>query len=177
MGPARHDSDQNRTAQDGARLRQVLDHASGVLAASAVFSVSLGSIDLPELPEPPLAAAPDRAILQAVAPLYFAMEIECAGLTRALSALAGLYAAGALRLAPGPVAELLLHHHRSYEVRRPSDDRHAAYLRLFGTAPEGAVPFAAENAVNAGFDEAMLRLAHTTRLLASDALGSRDRGL
>lgn len=130
-----------------------------LLAFAATHTVSLAQIALPVLPDPPLATEPDRAILRAVAPLYFAMEVESTGLTRALSVLAGLYATGALRLDQTPVAALLMEHHRGYEMRHPSDDRYAAYLRLFGTAPEGAVPYATDNAVNTGFEEAMLRLA------------------
>lgn len=141
--------------------------AAQVLAAASAHAVSLAQITLPDLPDPPLAAGPDRAILRAVAPLYFAMEVESTGLTRALSALAGLYAAGALRLGQGPAAELLMQHHRGYEARRPSDDRYAAYLRLFGMAPEGAVPFAGEGAVNGGFEEAMLRLAESMHRYAN----------
>ncbi len=158
--------------RDAVRLSQSLYHAAELLAASVVYGVSMARIDLPELPDPPLAAAADKAILQAIAPLYFAMEIETAGLTRALSALAGLFAAGALRVTGGPSADLLMEHHRSYEARRPSDDRYATYLRLFGAAPAGAVPFATADAVNVGFDEAMLRLAEAMHRYAN--LGPLD---
>ncbi len=141
--------------------------AQTILSRAAVHAVMLTQITLPDLPDPPLAAGPDQSILRAVAPLYFAMEVESTGLTRALSALAGLYASGALRLPRGPQAELLMQHHRDYERRRPTDDRFAAYLRLFGTAPEGAVPFATEGAVNFEFEEAMLRLAEAMHRYAN----------
>jgi hypothetical protein len=153
--------------RDGTRLSQSLYQAAELLAASVVYGVSMARIDLPALPDPPLAADADRAILQAIAPLYFAMEIETAGLTRALSALSELFAAGAFRIAGGPAADLLMEHHRSYEARRPSDDRYATYLRLFGTAPPGAVPFATADAVNTGFDEVMLRLAEAMHRYAN----------
>jgi hypothetical protein len=152
---------------DGAALAAGTAQAQAVLAQAAVHAVSLAQITLPDLPDPPLAAGPDRSILRAVAPLYFAMEIESTGLTHALSALAGLFASGTLRLARGPIAELLMQHHRGYETRRPSEDRYAAYLRLFGSAPEGAVPFATENAVNLEFEEAMLRLSEAMHRYAN----------
>jgi hypothetical protein len=150
-----------------AELSAGTSRAMQVLTSALIQAVSLAEISLPALPDPPLAAEHDRAILRAVAPLYFAMEVESTGLTRALSALAGLYAAGALRLGRGPVGELLMEHHRGYEARRPTEDRYAAYLRLFGTAPEGAVPYAAEDAVNSGFDEAMLLLAEAMHRYAN----------
>jgi len=156
-----------RPEYDAARLSQSLAQAAELLAGSVVLGVSLARIDLPVLPDPLLAAAGDRAILQAIAPLYFAMEIETAGLTRALSSLAGLFAAGALRVPPGPTADRLIQHHRSYEARRPSDDRFATYLRLFGTAPPGAAPFATADAVNTGFEEAMLSLAEAMHRYAN----------
>ncbi|UCH74057.1 MAG: hypothetical protein JSU82_17350 [Rhodospirillales bacterium] len=157
------------------------EHAQAVLSRAAAHAVALARITLPNLPDPPLAAGPDRSILRAAAPLYFAMEVESTGITRALSALAGLFASGALRLPRGPQAEILMQHHRDYERRRPTDDRFAAYLRLFGTAPAGAVPFATEDAVNLEFEEAMLRLAeamhryaHLTPLHLAPTVAQRE---
>ena len=74
---------------------------------------------------------------------------------------------GALRLGPGHVAETLRRHHRNYELRTPTDDRYADYLRLFGTAPEGAVPYATVDPVNAGLDEALLQLAEAMHRYAN----------
>lgn len=152
---------------DALALEATLAQAAGCLGAARAFAVSLARIDLPALPDPPLAAREDRAILQAVGPLYLAMELESAGLTRALSALAGLYMTGALRIGPGEIAETLRAHHRNYELRTPSGDRHAAYLRLFGTAPEGAVPYATGDAVNTAHEEIMLQLAEAMHRYAN----------
>lgn len=152
---------------DALALHAGVAQAGAVLARAGARAVALALITLPDLPDPPLSAPADRSILRAVAPLYLAMELESAGLVRALSAVAGLYMTGALRLGPGPVAETLRRHHRNYELRTPTDDRHAAYLRLFGTAPEGAVPYATGDAVNAGLDEALLQLAEAMHRYAN----------
>lgn len=160
------------THSEALALDTALRDASGYLRAAGALAVSLAQIDLPELPDAPLSAPADRAILQAVAPLYLTMELESAGLLRALSAAAGLYMAGALRLSPSAAADTLRLHHRNYELRTPSDDRYAAYLRLFGTAPEGALPYAGEAAVNSGFEEAILALAEAMHRYAH--LGPMD---
>lgn len=154
--------DADARALDAAVL-QATDH----LAEAAPFAVSLADIAIPDLPDAPLSAVADGSILKTVAALYLALELESTGLTRALSAVAGLYMSGVLRLGSEEVARLLLDHHRNYELRTPSDDRFAAYLRLFGTAPEGAVPFAMGDAINAGLEEAMLRLAEAMHRYAN----------
>ena len=152
----------------GARFTVFKDgdlHFDGDALAAEV--VALAQIDIPDLPDAVTVTGSDTAVLRAVASLYFAMEIEGTGLTRALSMLAWLYASGGLNLGRGDVATILMEHHRSYEARRPSDDRFAAYLRLFGNAPEGAVPFAAGDAVNATFEAEMLDLAEAMHRYAN----------
>lgn len=153
--------------QPAAALEGAIALARGALALAGPQAMALSQITLPDLPDPPLSAPVDQGILRAIAPLYLAMEVESTGLTRALSAVAGYYVSGALRLPRGPVAETLLRHHRNYENRLPSDDRYAAYLRLFGQAPAGAVPYATPDAVNSGFEDAMLRLAEAMHRYAN----------
>lgn len=160
----------DQPAQSGPQDAQVLlavNRGKALLQDAGALAVTLGQINLPSLPDPPLSSPADQSVLRAVAPLYLAMELEIAGLTRALSAAAGLYMSGALRIDPGEVAETLLNHHRHYERRMPSQDRYAAYLRLFGTALSDALPFAVENSINAGFDEVMLRLAEAMHRFAN----------
>ncbi len=156
--------DDRRVAQ---HIHQLGAYAQQCLGRSSPALVALALIDLPVLPDVQIADARDGEILHAVAPLYFAMEVEMTGLTAALSRVAGYYASGGLRLPRGPVASKLISHHREYETRRPSDDRYAAYLRLFGSAPEGAVPFAMQGGVNGAFDEDMLQLAEALHRYAS----------
>ncbi|QGX99325.1 hypothetical protein EI983_14070 [Roseovarius faecimaris] len=144
---------------DALALLSAVQAAGQQLALARPLAVSLAQISLPDLPDPPLARPEDAAILRSIAPLYLALELEQTGLLKAGSTLAGLYASGGLRLAPGASADLLMQYHRDYERRLPTDDRYASYLRLFGTAPKDAAPYAAPNAVNTGFDEAMLALA------------------
>lgn len=152
---------------DVAALRASVAQASGLLRQAFTLAVSLDQIFLPDLPDAPLSAQADQSILQAIASLYLAMELESAGLLRALSAAAGLYMTGALRLGQGEVAKTLRDHHRNYENRTPTDDRYAAYLRLFGSAPEAAVPYATSDAVNTGLDENLLRLAEAMHRYAN----------
>ena len=154
-------------AADVAALVASVLEATDCLAAAAPMAVSLAEIAIPDLPDAPLTAVADKSVLRTVAALYLAMELESTGLTRALSAAAGLYMSGALRLGSGEIARVLLDHHRNYELRMPSDDRFAAYLRLFGTAPEGAVPYAMGDAMNAGLEENLLGLAEAMHRYAN----------
>lgn len=158
-----------RDETDALALIAAVQSAGQQLAAARPMAVSLAQISLPDLPDPPLARPEDAAILQSIAPLYLALELEQTGLLKAGSTLAGLYASGALRLAPGASADKLMQYHRDYERRLPTDDRHASYLRLFGTAPGDAAPYAAPNAVNTGFDEAMLALAEAMHHYANSS--------
>lgn len=168
-------------AADVAALAAALADAGQSLAVVQALAVSLADIRLPDLPDPPLAAAEDVAALKSVAPLYLAMELEATGLTAAGSAAAGLFASGALALPPGPAAEALMRFHRGYERRLPRADRNAAYLRLFGSAPDGAAPFAAADAVNTAFEEhllalaeAMHKFANTTPLVLAPVVARRE---
>lgn len=147
-------------------IATALAEAGAALAAVRPLAVSLADIRLPDLPDPPLGALEDAAALKSVAPLYLAMELEATGLTAAGSAAAGLFASGALRLGEGPAAEALMRFHRGYERRLPRADRNAAYLRLFGSAPDGAAPFAVQDAVNTGFEEHLLALAEAMHKFA-----------
>lgn len=148
-------------------LETALHQAQAVLAHAHDCAVSLALIALPDLPDTPLSRVEDVAILRAIAPLYLALELEQTGLMKAGSILAGLYASGAIRLGQGQSAERLIRFHRGYEARLPSGDRHASYLRLFGSAPEGAAPFATVGAVNTGFEDAMLGLAEAMHRYAN----------
>lgn len=159
MQPAPAYDPQASAQAEAAALSAALHDAQQILLGLRPLALSLAQINLPDLPDPPLARPEDAAILKSIAPLYLALELEQTGLLKAGSTLAGLYASGGLRLPPGPSAQRLMAYHRDYERRLPTDDRYASYLRLFGSAPAQAVPYAAQNAVNQGFDEAMLALA------------------
>ena len=151
---------------EAAALERALARAGSVLAAARPLAVALAEIQLPDLPDAPLGTPRDAATLRSIAPLYLAMEIEATGLTEAGSAIAGLFASGALPLSRGPAAETLMRYHRNYERRLPGADRQAAYLRLFGSAAANAAPFAADDAVNEGFEELLLALAEAMHRFA-----------
>lgn len=171
--PARHRPADNMVppndinGNDHLAMQSACSAAQCVLALAAPSVVALAQIDIPSLHDTLTVDVNDTAILRAVASLYFTMEIESTGLTKALSMLAGLYASGGLNLARGDAAQTLMQHHRGYETRRPSDDRYAAYLRLFGAAPQGAVPYAAGDAVNSGFETDMLQLTESMHRYAN----------
>lgn len=86
----------------------------------------LGSIDLP-----PGAPRPeDRMQLQAAAPLYFASELEAAGLLPTAELIAGLFASGAITQPLGPSAQLLHAFWRGRRDRLEANERAALFARV-----------------------------------------------
>lgn len=94
-------------------------------ALARAFAV-LGDIDLP----PGAPNAQDRAQLQAAAPLYFASELESAGLLPTAELVAGLFASGAITQPLGPGAQLLNTFWRSRRERLEANERNAIFARV-----------------------------------------------
>jgi len=86
----------------------------------------LGEIDLP----PGAPNAQDRAQLQAAAPLYFASELESAGLLPTAELVAGLFASGAITQPLGPSAQLLNAFWRKRRERLEENERNAIFARV-----------------------------------------------
>ena len=84
-------------------------------------AMELGDIDLP----PGAPNAQDRAQLQAAAPLYFASELEAAGLLPTAELVAGLFASGAITQPLGPAAQLLHTFWRHRRERLDAKERDA----------------------------------------------------
>jgi hypothetical protein len=85
-----------------------------------------GAIDLP-------AGAPnamDAAQLRAAGPLYFAAELETAGLLRCAELIAGLFASGAITQPLGPVAQTINTFWRGRRERLDAGEREAIFLRV-----------------------------------------------
>lgn len=93
-------------------------------ALAMAFAV-LGDIDLP----PGAPNAQDRAQLQAAAPLYFASELESAGLLPTAELVAGLFASGAITQPLGPTAQLLNAFWRGRRERLDANERNAIFMR------------------------------------------------
>ncbi len=95
-------------------------------AALSLALAELGEIDLP-------AGAPrpeDAAQLQAAGPLYFASELESAGLLPTSEQIAGLFASGAINQPLGPTAQLLHAFWRGRRERLDGNERSALFARV-----------------------------------------------
>lgn len=92
------------------------------------YAQALAGIDF-DLPE----GAPtveDRVQLNAAAPLYFASELERAGLLPTAELIAGLFVSGAITQPLGPTANLLHAFWRGRRERLDADERNAIYARV-----------------------------------------------
>lgn len=116
--------------QDQRELLQALSLAQSVLDACEhePFARSLAGIDFDLPPGAPTAA--DRGLLLAAAPLYFASQLEQAGLLPAAETIAGLFVAGTVQAPLGPVAELLHDFWRARRERLSADERAAIFARV-----------------------------------------------
>lgn len=86
----------------------------------------LGAIDLPD-------GAPnqlDTARLQAAGPLYFAGELEAAGVLRCAELVAGLFASGTISQPLGPVAQSINTFWRARRERLEAVEREAIFERV-----------------------------------------------
>lgn len=93
----------------------------------ALSLAELGDIDLP----PGAPNALDRAQLQAAAPLYFASELEAAGLLPTAELVAGLFASGAITQPLGPAAQQINAFWRGRRERLDVNERNAIFMRVF----------------------------------------------
>lgn len=101
---------------------------SALEAHETAYAQALEGIDF-DLPE----AAPtveDRVQLNAAAPLYFASELERAGLLPTAELIAGLFASGAITQPLGPTATLLHAFWRGRRERLGADERNAIFGRV-----------------------------------------------
>ncbi|WP_242113170.1 hypothetical protein [Luteimonas aquatica] len=114
-----------------AALLQALAVSQAALAgharALALALSELGDIDLP----PGAPNAQDRAQLQAAAPLYFANELEAAGLLPTADLVAGLFASGAITQPLGPAAQQINAYWRGRRERLDANERGAIFARVF----------------------------------------------
>lgn len=100
----------------------------GCGSQSGELSQALEGIDF-DLPD----GAPsveDRAQLRAAAPLYFASELEAAGVLPAAELIVGLYASGAIQQALGPVAQQLHAFWQQRKERMSAAERAAIFARV-----------------------------------------------
>jgi hypothetical protein len=115
-----------------AALLGAVSVALGALDAHDVaYAQALAGIDF-DLPE----GAPtveDRVQLNAAAPLYFASELERAGLLPTAELIAGLFVSGTITQPLGPTANLLHAFWRGRRERLDADERNAIYARVIET--------------------------------------------
>ena len=112
-----------------AALLGAVSVALGALDAHDVaYAQALAGIDF-DLPEG-APTAEDRIQLNAAAPLYFASELERAGLLPTAELIAGLFVSGAITQPLGPTANLLHDFWRGRRERLDADERNAIYARV-----------------------------------------------
>ena len=142
-------------------------HLLDSFCAFAFQFSGLGAIDLP----PIVQSEANRKHIQAAAVLYLAAELEAAQLLPAVESLAGLFAAGALRL-EGEPANLLYEFWQGRHERFSPKERRAIFARLFGHA--SATRLAVTDNRNRDFPSQMLALAEAILSLEPDPVfGSR----
>ncbi len=108
-----------------------LDAHERAHAQASAYAQALAGIDF-DLPE----GAPtveDRVQLNAAAPLYFASELERAGLLPTAELIAGLFVSGTITQPLGPTANLLHAFWRGRRERLDADERNAIYTRVIET--------------------------------------------
>jgi len=99
---------------------------AGPLSATSLSLSLLGAIDLPDGG----GQAMDPGRLRAAAPLYFASELEQAGLLPTAELVAGLFASGAITQPLGPAARLLNDFWRNRRERLDARERQAIFDRV-----------------------------------------------
>jgi hypothetical protein len=116
-----------------------LEHASRLLAlhlSEAVLRLGSGALDVIDLP-PLTGASIEPAQLRSVAALFWAMEVDGAGLLDFVDALAEGSRLGRFNVDLGRAAARLFDWHRRRGERLSGDERHALYGRVFGAADFG----------------------------------------
>jgi len=105
--------------------------ASAMAALDRQQALSLAFADLGDIELPPGALRPeDRAQLQAAGPLYFASELNAAGVLATAELVAGLFASGAITQPLGPTAQLLHAYWRGRRDRLDENERSALFSRV-----------------------------------------------
>ena len=110
-------------------LQDALERAARLTTQAAGVAVALADFDI-ELP-PSSAVQVDQAQLRAIAGLYLASELEAAGVTPAVEAMAGL-SGGGMNLDLGGAAGLVRTFWRARNERPSPAERQAIFARLFG---------------------------------------------
>jgi hypothetical protein len=144
-----------RPELDGTRLRDAIRLATSLVAQvrSLTLELDFGDFDLPSAGTAP----EDQARIRAVAPLYFAAELESARLLPALEMLAGLWASGAIAADLGALGPTIIRYYRERQSRLTSGEREALFGRLFGKPYGPDLAVAAPR--NLGFEPLLTELA------------------
>ena len=127
------------------------------------------ALDLPDISVPNIEAGPaseeDRAHLRAVAPLYFASELERTALLPAVEALAALFGSGAFAREVGAAGPRLINFWRGRSQRFSAQERAAMFTRLFGT---NGAPLIGAESVGGNFEFESLLLGCIEALIANE---------
>jgi len=158
-------------APDAASVSGAIDQAERLIARAhaATFALEDFGIDLP----PPSAVSADADQLRAIAGLYFASELDAAGLIAAAEALAGMSGAG-VPFALGGAASEVAHFWQGRHTRATASERAALFSRLFGTDTGIA---AADHPGNADFETGMIELTEALYKLDETASNAQWGGV
>jgi hypothetical protein len=144
-----------RSEPDGTRLQDAIRLATSLVAQVRALALDLdfGDLDLPSAGTTP----DDQARIRAVAPLYFAAELESARLLPALELFAGIWSSGAIAADLGPLGPTITRYYRERQTRLTSGEREALFGRLFGKPYGPDLAVAAPR--NLGFEPLLTELA------------------
>lgn len=153
-----------------ASVQDTIETAERLIAQAHSVATALEDfgIDLP----PPSATTTDPAQLRAIAGLYFAAELDAAGLIAAAEALAGMSGAG-VPFALGSAAADVNHFWQGRHARATASERAALFARLFGSDTGVS---AADHPGNDAFEADMIELAEALYKLDESATNAQWGG-
>lgn len=154
-------------------LEVALRRAESLVAAASGLALALDELGAIELP-PSAGSAVDQAQLRAIATLYFAAELEGAGVIPATEALMRLARTGSLPLDLGAAAPLLQAFWQGRNERATVEERLGFFSGLFGT-PGG--PDHSEHPRNSDFEDRLIDLCEALYKLDEQASNASWGGI
>ncbi len=154
-------------------LEVALRRAEGLVAAASGLALTLAELGAIELP-PSAGSAVDQAQLRAIATLYFAAELEGAGVIPATEALMRLARTGSLPLELGAAAPLLQAFWQARNERATVEERLGFFSGLFGTS---GGPDDSEHPRNSDFEDRLIDLCEALYKLDEQASNASWGGI
>ncbi len=169
--PERRDDASSRLLGEALSRAFTLVHRAEA-AGFALALDELGDIDLP----PTQGSVTDSAHLHAIAPLYFACELESTQLIACAESLAALAIGGGLPVDLGSAAHALAEFWRARNQRASTTERQALFARLFGGDRETQPSDVHGGAPNAEFENIFIDLCEALYKLDEGAIDGATGG-